>query len=190
MRLPSPLAGRTLPLALLTLVLAAGLGAASAGCDANTEEHCQGGPCGIGSGGSGGSAGSAGGSAGSTGGSTGSTGGGAACLSPEGGDFPCEVFAILEAQCHVCHNAIHEGGAPIDLLTCDRFSECACGSTTKARAQVAVDFVTSDFMPLGADNNLSADDKAVLLGWLEGGAVCVPAGEGCTADPGAKACGP
>src|SRR5947207_2975284 len=42
------------------------------------------------------------------------------------GDFPPEVFAVMEHSCHKCHQDPHLNGAPIDLLTCDRFHEGDC----------------------------------------------------------------
>ncbi len=99
-------------------------------------------------------------------------------------DFPCDVFAVLEAKCHNCHNADHVGGAPIDLLECGRFIEDDCGSAGP-RHLIAANYVTSDFMPLGAD--LTMEEKATLLDWLDAGAPCLESG-GCAGTAGPKAC--
>jgi hypothetical protein len=150
------------------------------GCNADLESVCHAGPC----------QGTGGGGATSTDGGGGSGGaGGTMCpADPQTGDIPCEVNAVLEAKCLSCHNADHLGGAPIDLLACERFHELDCGQT-KLRLQVARDFVAAGTMPLGMQD-LTADEKQILLDWLDACAPCQPAGMGCGAPPGAKVCGP
>ncbi|MFO0589705.1 MAG: hypothetical protein U0441_19355 [Polyangiaceae bacterium] len=103
------------------------------------------------------------------------------------GDFPCDVFNVLKAKCHNCHSDPHVGGAPIDLLTCDRFHEMDCGpARTRFRTANFYLFCTK-FMPLGA-NKLTDAEATTLQTWLDQCAPCVPAGTGCTGAPGTKAC--
>lgn len=148
-------------------LVATGAGALAMACDASLDTVCfDGQPCVPEEGG----------------------GGGGTTAPGDDGDIPCDVFAVLEAKCHVCHNANHDNGAPIDLLACSRFAEDDCGGLGP-RHGLAASYVDSDFMPLGAaELNLTADEKATLLGWLSEGAPCVAKGSGCTGTAGAKAC--
>lgn len=168
---------------LFIALSAVGLAAAS-GCNADVETTCYGGPC-EGTGGAPATTSSPGG--GGAGGSGGS-GGAAACVADGAkGDIPCEVHAVLQAKCQTCHNDNHDNGAPIDLLACERFHELDCGQL-KTRADVARDYITSGFMPLGG-GTLTADEKKTLLDWLDACAPCEAAGSACGDPPGAKACG-
>ena len=117
-----------------------------------------------------------------------SVNGGDACSDdPQSGDFPCEVFTILQAKCHTCHTDPHGGGAPIDLLTCDRFHEQDCGpQRTRFRTADFYLFCTH-YMPQGA-KQLTDAEAQTLQDWITGCAPCVPAGSGCTAAPSPKAC--
>ena len=105
---------------------------------------------------------------------------------PQDGDFPCEVFTILEAKCQTCHTDPHASGAPIDLLTCDRFHEQDC-SGKYTRLRMADYYLCTDFMPLGA-KKLTDEEKATLTSWLDQCAPCVPAGTGCSGTKGPSAC--
>ena len=153
------------------------------GCKADLESVCHAGPC-EGIAGGGGTTSTGGGGGGGAGGA-----GGTMCSTdPQTGDIPCEVNAVLEAKCHSCHNADHLGGATIDLLACERFHEIDCGQI-KPRFQVAQSYVAAGIMPAGM-LDLTADEKQILLDWFDACAPCQPAGMGCGAPPGAKACGP
>jgi hypothetical protein len=168
MRTSNPFARR----AFSAVFFVVGLGAAALACNADVQKVCFEGDCPEGGSGSG------------SGGSGGGGGGTTTTAPPEDGDFPCDVFMVLQTNCHVCHNAEHLNGAPIDLLTCSRFHEADCGS--KTRLETAQSYVSTDFMPLGA--MMPAADKKVILDWLDGGAVCADKGKGCTDKPGTKAC--
>lgn len=106
---------------------------------------------------------------------------------PQDGDFPCDVFDVLKAKCHNCHSDPHVGGAPIDLLTCNRFHETDCGPVrTRFRTANYYLFCT-EFMPLG-NMKLTDAEKKTLEDWMNQCAPCVPAGTGCTGAPGVKGC--
>ncbi len=149
---------RLLPLGLLCVLV--GLGP---GCTAELEEGCLGGECvppgtppippppsGSSSGGGG-------------------SGGGLSCeTTPATGDFPCDVFAVLEANCHSCHQSPPLFGAPYSLLTYEDTREFA-GMTTIPRWVRVGAVVESNFMPLGT--TMPADDKKILLDWV---AACAP----------------
>lgn len=106
---------------------------------------------------------------------------------PQDGDFPCDVFKVLSDKCHTCHTDPHTAGAPIDLLTCNRFHEMDCGpARTRFRTADFYLFCT-EFMPLGAKKLTEAEAKT-LQDWLAQCAPCVPAGTGCTGTPSMKGC--
>jgi hypothetical protein len=169
-------AGRSVRLPLSSVLFVTAIGAIALACDANLETVCYDGqPC-VATGGAG-----TGGNGGSGGAPTTSV-----TFDPQG-DIPCDVFAILEAKCHICHNANHDNGAPIDLLACHRFQENGCPPSKDPRHILAATYVDSNFMPLGA-TDLTDDEKATVLGWLQMGAPCTAKGEGCTGTEGAKAC--
>lgn len=116
-----------------------------------------------------------------------STDGSDACSDePQDGDFPCEVSAVLEAKCQNCHGDPHASGAPIDLLTCDRFHEKDCGGS-RSRFRMADYYLCSDYMPQGG-KPLTEAEKKILVDWLAACAPCVAKGTGCSGTPGTKAC--
>ncbi len=175
---------------LAAALLASALGAGFLACNAEVETRCFDGPCNEQDD-----------TTASTTSATGSTtdsgtttmcqptkNGEDACSDdPQSGDFPCEVFTVLEAKCHNCHADPHGGGAPIDLLTCDRFHEQDCGpQRTRFRTADFYLFCTH-YMPQGAKQLTDAEEQT-LLDWITGCAPCVPAGTGCTGAPGTKAC--
>lgn len=175
-------AGTRAGLWLFGTLVAVGVGAVVLACEAKLETVCHDGPCQeestttTGSGGSGGTA------------ASGGTGGGDTCSDePADGDFPCDVFTVLEAKCHTCHNGDHLGGAPIDLLECSRFHDKDCGDVFP-RFRVANNYVHSGLMPFGAAPDLTEAEKTTLIDWLDGCGLCVPAGTGCSGTVGAKAC--
>lgn len=167
-------------------VAAACLGALVAACNAHVETTCYDGLCTTGAGGTAGSTTSAGGTGGHAG--SGGSGGGAPMCStnPESGDIPCDVFDVLKASCQGCHNAAQDNGAPIDLLTCDRFHQKDCGAGF--RLTTAQNYVMTKFMPLGTKFPVTDAQRKTLQDWLDACAPCVPAGTGCTETPGTLGC--
>lgn len=102
--------------------------------------------------------------------------GGASCgTTPATGDFPCDVFTVLQTNCHSCHQAPPVNGAPYSLLTYEDTRELN-GMTTTPRWQRMGAVVESGFMPLG--KTITATDKQILLDWVA--ACALPAeGMGC-----------
>ncbi|MBK8254025.1 MAG: hypothetical protein IPK82_15345 [Polyangiaceae bacterium] len=149
------------------------------GCNAELESVCYGACQGTGGGPTSANGGSGG--AGGTGGTV------DMCSDePASGDFPCDVYTILQAKCLNCHNADHLNGAPIDLLACERFHEQDCNGI-KTRFRIAKSHIESGFMPIG--DTLTDTEKQTLLDWLSGCGLCESAGStGCGEAPGAKAC--
>ncbi|MDC3955890.1 hypothetical protein [Polyangium jinanense] len=153
-----PLLSRRLaPLALLSFLAALG-----PACTAELEEGCLGGQC-VPPGsppipplptsdGGGGAGGGGGGDAGPT------------CEdTPATGDFPCDVFTVLQTHCHGCHQSPPLNNAPYSLLTYED-TRLPHGMTTKPRFVRMAEVVESGFMPLMA--TLPEADKQILLDWL------------------------
>jgi len=165
----------SLPRLLALPALAALLAALGPACTANVEEGCLGGECvppggspplpppGAGSSGGGGSGG--GGDAGPTCENTTPT-----------GDFPCDVFTVLQNNCHTCHQDPPQKNAPFSLLTYED-TQADFGTSGKKRWQRMKEVVETNFMPLGSA--LTDSDKQILLGWLEGCAQPAAEGMGC-----------
>ena len=98
-----------------------------------------------------------------TGGSGGS--GGSSCeTTPATGDFPCEVFTVLQNNCHSCHQSPPSNGAPYSLLTYEDTREFN-GATTIPRWQRMGEVIQSGFMPFGT--TMSDPDKQVILDWID-----------------------
>ena len=113
---------------------------------------------------------SAGGSAGST-----SSGGGGAGGS--GASLPCDVDAILDANCRSCHAAKPVFGAPMPLVTyADLHAPLPSDGSKKVYEQVGARIHDAqDPMPQPPNPALSAADTAALDAWIAAGA---PAGQG------------
>jgi hypothetical protein len=153
---------------LLAAPLAALLAALGPACTADLEEGCLGGECvppggsppipphGAGSGGSG--------------------GGGPSCENvTDTGDFPCDVFTVLQKNCHTCHQNPPQKGAPFSLLMYEDTQ--APYGMTGTRWERMREVVESGFMPQGS--TLTDNDKQILLGWLEACAQPAADGMGC-----------
>lgn len=155
---------------------AAALAILPAACGAGTTETCYGGPC---TESTMSSASSANGTGGSGTGGTGGAGGAAACApTPQDGEFPCDVFAIVHARCNPCHTDPMQNGAPFPLLTyADTQKPYVPG---KLIFQQMYDQIGPDGdprMPLGGMLAEAEYDK--LRGWLASCAPPAPAGMGC-----------
>jgi hypothetical protein len=145
------------------LVAAAVVVAAVAACDAQTTESCTDGPCG--------------GSVTSTG--AGGEANAADCpATPQTGDFPCDVFAVVHAQCNPCHQSPPMNGAPFPLLTyADTQKVYSPGALVFQQMFISTGPDGSPRMPF--NGMLTSADYDLLHGWLGKCAPPVPAGTGC-----------
>jgi hypothetical protein len=148
-------------------------------------ESCTGGPCGgstttttttrpaAGTGGAGG--GSDGGTEGGTGGEPDAT----KCpTTPQTGDFPCDVFAVVHASCNPCHQNPPKNGAPFPILTyADTQKVFIPGLLVFQQMWISTGPNGCPRMPFGG--MLSDPDYATLHGWLDRCAPPLPAGTGC-----------
>ncbi len=171
---------RTLVAAFLASALCAVALAPS--CDASVTEGCLDGPCGgMGGASASQSASTATGTGGTATGGTatgGSPGADACPAKPQAGDFPCDVFAVIHANCNPCHQNPPLNGAPFPLLTyADTQKPIIPG---KLIFQQMYDQTRPDAlprMPLGG--SLKPADFTTLSDWL---AMCAPpvkSGTGC-----------
>lgn len=178
----------------------AALAAAYSGCSAELEEGCLTGPCGAAStAGVGGSVdvpdtGGAGGAGGGQGGNP------VECepdTFPSTGELPCEVFEVLQAKCHCCHQDPTLNSASFPLLTYADTHE-PYGSAGLQRWQRMLQVIQDDSalkMPFQTAADLTSAEKAVLDEWLE---ACAPPAteykngvEGCDgSDPPPTMCDP
>lgn len=141
---------RLWPLAMACLFAFSG-----AACTAELEEGCLSGDCSF--------PGKPVVPAPTTGSGTGGAGGSSCATTPATGDFPCDVFAALQTNCHSCHQNPPVSGAPFSLLTYED-TRALFGMTTIPRWQRMGEVIDSGFMPLGT--TISATDKQLLLDWV------------------------
>jgi hypothetical protein len=136
-----------------------------AACNADVDEGCLAGPC------------TGGGAAGGPG--SGGAGAAASCAPvPKTGDFPCDVFAVIHANCNPCHQDPPLNGAPFPLLTyADTQKPYSTTNLIFQQMYEQIGPTGAPRMPLGG--MLTADDYDTLRNWLAGCAIPVGAGEGC-----------
>ncbi len=127
------------------------------GCEATLEEDCTAGPCG------GATVAAASTIAAVTSGGEG--GGAAGCGFSETGELPCDVFTILDARCHKCHQDPPVNGAPFSLLTWQSFQEVYGGKQIWERADVAIEPGAIPQMPF-LEEPLPEEQRAVLHAWF------------------------
>lgn len=127
---------------------------------------------GTGSSGASGAAGSAGSS-----GSSGSAGAGGT-----GGvrGIPCDVDAILKAQCQSCHSNPPSGGAPMALVTHADLAAPSLVDPNKSFAQRSVDRMSASVapMPPAPASPSSASDIAAFQAWIDAGLPAGPCADG------------
>ncbi len=132
----------------------------SGACEADLEDDCTAGPCGGAT-----VAAAATASAGSAG------GGDSACVFPDTKEIPCDVYTVLAARCHRCHQDPTLNGAPFPLLTWENFQfiypdpPVASSKPVWQRADVAIEPDALPRMPDGEDP-LPEDQRAILHAWF------------------------
>lgn len=155
--------------AAVVVAAAAAVVAAMPACDAKVEESCTAGSCGGAE------------AHVNTGTGTGTDTGPDATkcpATPQTGDFPCDVFAVIHKNCNPCHQNPPMGNAPFPLLTyADTQKEYAPGFLTFQQMWVSTGPTGDPRMPFGG--MLQPADYDLLHGWLGMCAPPVPAGTGC-----------
>jgi len=156
----------SLPRFLAPLALISALAALGSACTAELEESCLGGECVP-----------PGAPPVPPAPTSGAGGGGAACDdTPATGDFPCDVFDLLQTHCHTCHSDPPKNGAPYSLLTYED-TRAPHLMTAEFRFERMAKAIESGFMPIG--ETLTDADKQTLLDWLSTCGLPAPDGMGC-----------
>ena len=86
-------------------------------------------------------------------------------------DLPCDVRAVLAAQCWSCHGATLHGGATVSLVSRSTLSAPSAADAAQTYAQRAV-FRMKDAqapMPPGKTSTVSSTDIATVQAWIDGG---------------------
>jgi cytochrome c551/c552 len=148
---------------------ATGGSAAGGSTGGSAAQTSGGGSQGTATGGSG--AGGAGGAAGTVG----STGGSGATSSSSGSasysDIPCNVGAILQNNCAMCHGATPAYGAPMSIVHAADFAKKALDGTHTV-GQAVITRINDDQHPMPQPPNarLTAADNSTLTTWIQAGA--------------------
>ena len=152
--------------ALAAVVAAVGVAVVPA-CDAQVTVSCTDGPCG-------------GGVTTGTGTGAGGAGNAANCpATPQTGDFPCDIFAVVHKNCNPCHQNPQMNGAPFPLLTYADTQKPFTADVGLIFQQMYISTGPegSPRMPFGG--MLQPADYDLLHGWLGMCAPPVDAGTGC-----------
>jgi hypothetical protein len=165
---------------LLASVVSAAAAAAFASACSSTSETCVSGPCGLGGASSSAGTGSATSSSGTTGTGGSDPDAGACSQTPQTGDFPCDVFAVIHARCNPCHQQPPQNGAPFPLLTYADTQQVYTPSVGLVFQQMFISIGPNGAprMPFGGPY-LDATEYATLHDWLGQCAPPVPTGTGC-----------
>jgi hypothetical protein len=122
-----------------------------------------------------------------SGGSPSATGGQVSGAGSTGSGLPCEVKAIIEANCATCHGATPTFGAPMALVSTTDFRAKAPSTNATVGQQMLIR-IDDDQRPMPPPPNerLSSADRDVLERWIESGA---PDGTCGSATPGSGGAG-
>lgn len=91
------------------------------------------------------------------------------------GEIPCAPRAVLQAVCHNCHTDPPRNGAPFSQKTYQDIDADLDGEPVYVRMRRAIE---EGRMPLDP-YSLTADQKTVLLDWLNQDAPPAPVGTVC-----------
>jgi len=95
-------------------------------------------------------------------------------------NLPCDVEAILAANCQSCHGLWPAGGAPMSLVTYDDLIAPAKSDPTKSVAEMCLARIQSTTAPMPpAPPAMSSADLATFQNWVAAG---MPMGD-CVAGP-------
>ncbi len=84
--------------------------------------------------------------------------------------LPCDVQAVLSANCQSCHGAVPAGGAPMSLVTYADLTAPAATDPTQTVAAMCVTRINSTTAPMPpTPPGLSAADIATFTSWVNSG---------------------
>jgi hypothetical protein len=97
---------------------------------------------------------------------------------PQTGDFPCDIFAVVHTNCNPCHQMPPKNGAPFPLLVyADTQQRYSPTELVFQQMFISTGPNGAPRMPFGG--MLAPADYDLLHGWLGQCAPPVPAGTGC-----------
>jgi hypothetical protein len=153
--------------------------AALAACNAQITEMCVSGPCTL----------DTGGGPGSTTGAGGAMDAANCPETPQTGDFPCDVFAVVHKSCNPCHQMPPKNGAPFPLLAyADTQTPYSATRLVFQQMFISVGPNGCPRMPFGG--MLGSADYDTLYTWLGKCAPPALAGMGCGCTGGSDDAGP
>jgi Copper type II ascorbate-dependent monooxygenase, N-terminal domain/Copper type II ascorbate-dependent monooxygenase, C-terminal domain len=105
-------------------------------------------------------------------GSTGSTSTGAGSGGASARQLPCDVDAVLQANCRSCHSATPQFGAPMPLVTHEDLTAKAVSNPSKKVYELVGARTHDDQHPMPQPPNarLGASDQKILDDWIAAGA--------------------
>jgi len=105
----------------------------------------------------------------------------------DGGVSWCDALAVIQQKCQPCHSNPTKNDAPFSLVTFEDTQRCFNNRLVHDRMEVAVETGAMPFVELNELRNLdppvedlTPDEKPLLLTWLGEGA-CLVGGDECTA---------
>jgi hypothetical protein len=83
--------------------------------------------------------------------------------------MPCDVAAVVAANCMECHGAVPSGGAVNRLLTYEDFAAKPSDPSFGSVAELALSRMKSSSRPMPPSGNVDRDSLSVLEGWVSQG---------------------
>jgi hypothetical protein len=95
--------------------------------------------------------------------------------------LPCDVQEVLHEACGGCHGSTPRWGAPMALVTWEDTQQAAMSDPERTVHELMKERLNdaSDPMPPAAHDQMTAEEKALLNAWLDGGAPAATEGEAC-----------
>ncbi len=101
---------------------------------------------------------------------------------PAGG-IPCDVLDVLQRNCGECHGASPAFGAPMPLADYDDLLVPSVTDPTRKVSEMVAERVVAETGRMPPIETMSAEDRDLLLSWIEAGAPEDPTAD-CAPDPG------
>lgn len=95
--------------------------------------------------------------------------------------LPCDVAAVLSANCSMCHDAPPKFGAPMSLTSVDDFHMPAITDLTRAVHELVAERIDDPQAPMPPTGDMSDADKDILRAWVAAGAP--ESSESCDVEP-------
>lgn len=84
--------------------------------------------------------------------------------------LPCDVEAVLQNNCTVCHGpTATDAGGPPPLIGYDDMKAMATADPTKTRAELSVQYMTDHTMPKPPAEPVDPDEITTIANWIDAG---------------------